>query len=106
MRTARETPKHLFKAAASILDITGVTEDRLRTILLSNESPSYLTRVEAAKLARVDRRYITHMIKAGVIATARVGRRTLISETSLRNWLAEGGEKLPPYNSKCKEKDQ
>ena len=52
---------------------------------------------EVAKLLRVPPSRAYQLIRDGDLPAVHVGRQLRVSEEALRNWIAEGGDPLPPH---------
>lgn len=95
---ANEISLKTYAAAAMLLDIDNVDANSLKNVLTAMQDQEWISVSEAAKILKVNRRYIAHLIKANVFRSARVGKRFLVSQSSLREWLADGGGTLIAYS--------
>lgn len=101
---ASDLPINTCTAAAALLDVNGIDGERLKSILVQSENPTWLKVSEVVDLLKVDRQFVIHLIKEETFFAARVGKRYLISESSLQAWLAGGGGAVRPYSRASKEK--
>ena len=54
-----------------------------------------LTIPEACAMIRIGRTKFYQLLNAGEIKAVKIGKKTLISEIAIQEWI----EELPPYNS-------
>ena len=99
---ADDIPINTYSAAATLLNIDNLDGKKLKEILKQIENPVVLSVTEVAEILRVNRRYVSHLIKQDVFCAARVGKRHLVSESSLREWLSNGGGTVSSY-TRCTE---
>ena len=69
----------------------GTTQSTERTYALPGRM---LTTSEAAEVLRCTRLHLTDMLRTGLLPGVRFGRKWLIPEDTLAEWIAQGGRAL------------